>query len=40
MCGHLKMIDDLFIRVLIQDLGVSNPSVIDFERFKIPTNKF
>ncbi|MEC4726821.1 SOS response-associated peptidase [Shewanella sp. D64] len=39
MCGRLNMIDDLFMRTLMQDLGVSNPNEMNFNRFKMPTNE-
>ncbi|ACA88827.1 SOS response-associated peptidase family protein [Shewanella woodyi] len=39
MCGRLNMIDDLFMRALMQDLSVSNPNEMLFDRFKMPTNE-
>ena len=39
MCGRLNMIDDLFTRALMQDLSVSNPNEMRFDRFKMPTNE-
>ena len=39
MCGRLNMIDDLFTRTLMRDLGVSNPNEMHFNRFKMPTNE-
>ncbi len=39
MCGRLNMIDDLFMRTLLQDLSVSNPNEMLFDRFKMPTNE-
>lgn len=38
MCGRLNMIDDLFMRSLMQSLSVSNPNEMEFSRFKMPTN--